>query len=200
MALTYDTLGTTVSNYLDRSDLDAVIPTFIELCEAKLKRRLRHWKMEKRATASTVASQRTLALPLDFLEMRSIKLNTSPTKTLEYLTPTLLNWNSYSSAQPSYYTIVGNELHFETTPDAVYEVEMYYYAFDPLSDADPSNWILTEHPDIYLYGTLLEAESFLMNDPRLQIWKMSFEEVLASLNKAGDRASHSGAPLIMRAV
>jgi hypothetical protein len=156
--------------------------------------------MEKRATASTVASQRTLALPLDFLEMRSIKLNTSPTKTLEYLTPTLLNWNSYSSAQPSYYTIVGNELHFETTPDAVYEVEMYYYAFDPLSDADPSNWILTEHPDIYLYGTLLEAESFLMNDPRLQIWKMSFEEVLASLNKAGDRASHSGAPLIMRAV
>jgi len=200
VSLDYDTLGTTVGNYLDRSDLDAVIPTFVELCEAKLKRRLRHWKMEKRATADTVAGQRTLALPTDFLEMRSIKLNTSPVKTLEYLTPTLMNWNSYSSARPSYYTIVGDELHFETTPDAVYEVEMYYYAFDPLSSVDTTNWIITDHPDIYLYGTLLEAESFLMNDPRLQIWKMGFEEALSSLNKAGDRASHSGAPLIMRAV
>ena len=70
MALDYDTLRTTVGDYLDRSDLDSVLPTFIELAEAKLKRKLRHWKMEKKATADTVAGQRTLALPSDFLEMR----------------------------------------------------------------------------------------------------------------------------------
>jgi len=200
VSLTYESLGTTVSNYLDRNDLDAVIPTFVELCESKLKRRLRHWKMEKRATADTVADQRTLALPTDFLEMRALKLNTTPVKTLEYLPPAIMNYNSAYSAQPSFYTIIGEELHFETTPDTVYEVEMYYYAFDPLADDNQTNWIITEYPDVYLYGTLLEAESFLMNDPRLQIWKLGFEEALTSLNKSGDKASHSGAPLIMRAM
>jgi hypothetical protein len=200
MALTYDTLGITVSDYLDRSDLDAVIPTFVELCESKLKRRLRHWKMEKRATADTVASQRTLALPTDFLEMRHLKLNTDPVTVLEYLPPAIMNWNSSSTSLPKYYTIVGEELHFETTPDTTYQVEMYYYAFDPLAEDNQTNWVLTDHPDIYLYGTLIEAESFLMNDPRLQIWKLGFEEALTSLNKSGDKASHSGAPLIMRAM
>jgi hypothetical protein len=111
-----------------------------------------------------------------------------------------MNWNSSSTSLPKYYTIVGEELHFETTPDTTYQVEMYYYAFDPLAEDNQTNWVLTDHPDIYLYGTLIEAESFLMNDPRLQIWKLGFEEALTSLNKSGDKASHSGAPLIMRAM
>jgi hypothetical protein len=200
MALTYDTLGTTISDYLDRSDLDNVIPTFIELVEAKLRRRLRHWKMEKRATASTVVGQRTLALPSDFLEMRHLKLNTDPVTVLEYLPPAIMNWNSTSSGTSQYYTIVGEELHFEMTPAEVFEVEMYYYAFDPLTLAGQTNWIIEDHPDIYLYGSLIEAESFLMNDPRLQIWKLGFEEALNTLIKSGDKAQHSGAPLIMRAM
>ena len=159
MSLTYDTLGTTVADYLDRSDLSSVIPTFIELAEAKLRRRLRHYKMEKRATANTVAGQRTLALPSDFLEMRHLKLNTDPVAVLEYLTPAVMNWNSSSSAQPQFYTIVGDEVHFESTPDSAYEVEMYYYAFDALSSLNQTNWIIDSNPDIYLYGTLLESES-----------------------------------------
>jgi hypothetical protein len=198
MPLTYDTLGTTVSNYLDRTDLDAIIPTFIELCESKLKRKLRHWKMEKRATANTVVGQRTLALPSDFLEMRAIKLNTDPVVTLEYLTPTVLNYSSTSTGTPHYYSIISNEVHFELTPAEVFEVELYYYAFENLSGSGDSNWILEEYPDIYLYGSLLEAESFLKNDIRLQVWKMGFDEALAQLNKSGRISSVSGAPLIMR--
>ena len=76
---------------------------------------------------------------------------------------------------------------------------MYYYAFDALSESNTSNWLLEEHPDIYIYGALLEAESFLMNDPRLQVWKMGFEEALKELSKSGKTAQFSGAPLIMRA-
>jgi hypothetical protein len=200
MALTYDTLRTTVGDYLDRSDLDSVIPTFVQLAEAKLRRRLRHWKMEKRATADTVVGQRTLELPSDFLEMRNIKLNTDPVTVLEYLPPAIMNWSSSGTGTPGYYTIIGSELHFESTPAEIFEVEMYYYAFEELDESNTTNWVLTDHPDIYVYGTLLEAESFLMNDPRLQIWKMGFEEGLTSLNKSGDKASHSGAPLVMRAM
>ena len=200
MALDYDTLRTTVSDYLDRSDLDSVLPTFVELAEAKFKRKLRHWKMEKRATADTVAGQRTLALPDDFIEMRHLKLNTDPVTVLEYLVPAHINYNATSSGVPSWYTVIGDEIHFDSTPDSVYQVEMYYYAFDALSGSNLTNWLIEEHPDIYLYGTLLEAESFLMNDPRLQIWKLAFDEALKDLNRSSKIAHHAGAPLIMRAV
>jgi len=54
MALDYDTLGSTVGDYLDRSDLDAIIPTFIELAEAKFRRSLRHWRMERCEALSVI--------------------------------------------------------------------------------------------------------------------------------------------------
>ena len=63
---TYAELQTAVGDFLNRSDLTATIPTFIDLCEAQLQRDIRHWKMEQRAT-STAAGQ-SVALPVDFLE------------------------------------------------------------------------------------------------------------------------------------
>lgn len=198
MALTYATLRTLVSNYLDHDDLDNVLPYFVELCEAKIKRSLRHWMMEKRVYTETVAGEKTVKLPTDYLEMRHLKLNTDPITVLEYIVPAQLNYSDTGVGKPLYYSIIGDEIILDDTPDAVYEIEMYYYAFSALSDTNPTNWLLTRAPDVYLYGTLLEAESFNMNDPRLAIWKQGYQEAMAELNKESSKAQHSGAPLIMR--
>jgi len=136
MALDYDTLGSTVGDYLDRSDLDAIIPTFIELAEAKFRRSLRHWRMEKRATADTIAGERQVSLPTDFVEMRSLKRNSSPVVVLEILPPQVINSYAESQGSPNYFSVVGDELHLDPVPDAVYELEMYYYAFSALSDTN----------------------------------------------------------------
>lgn len=197
MALTYETLGNLVHSYLDRDDLGSFIPTFIEMVEAKIKRNLRHWEMEKRSYTYTVAGQRTLKLPADYLEMRHLKLNTDPVSVLEYVVPAQLNYLDTGSSQPKYYSIIGDEIVLDDTPDSEYEIEMYYYGFTPISSTEV-NWILTKYPDVYVYGTLLEAESFLMNDPRLPIWKQSYDEAISSLNKVSSKAQHSGAPLVMR--
>ena len=198
MALTYSTLQSTVMDYLDRSDLSTVVPTFVELAESKFKRKLRHWKMEKRATADTVASQRTLDLPSDFLEMRSIKRNSDPTIVLEHLSPAIADAYVSSVGAPYYFHISGTEIHFDPTPDGVYEIEMNYYGFTPLSESATTNWLLEDHPDIYLYGTLLEAEAYLMNDPRLQVWKLAFDQAMLDLNKEGKITRAGGAPLTVR--
>jgi len=198
MSITYATLQTTVMDYLDRADLSAVVPTFIELAESKFKRKLRHWRMEKRATADTVASQRTIDLPDDFLEMRSIKRNSDPTIVLEHLSPALADGFVSGTGAPCYFHISGEELHFEPTPDGEYEIEMNYFAFSPLSETVTSNWLLEAHPDIYIYGTLLEAEAYLMNDPRLQVWKMAFDQAMMDLNREARITRSAGAPLTMR--
>ena len=66
MALTtYDELKSSIADFLDRDDLTTVIPDFITLAETKMNREIRHWRMEKRATA--VLDTQYSALPNDFL-------------------------------------------------------------------------------------------------------------------------------------
>ena len=57
---------------------------------------------------------------------------------------------------------------------------LFYKKFDNLGTATTSgypdsatNWLITNAPDIYLYGTMLEAEPFIMNDERVQLWAAS---------------------------
>ncbi len=77
MALsTYSELKTSVADWLNRSDLTSAVPDFISLAEAQVERRLRTRQMIVRATA-TIDSEYS-AVPADFLEARSLKLQTNP--------------------------------------------------------------------------------------------------------------------------
>jgi len=79
MALTdYSSLKTSVASYLARSDLTDQIPDFIRLAEERLARDLRTRKMLVVARADTTASDSTVGLPTDFLEMRDMHLRTTP--------------------------------------------------------------------------------------------------------------------------
>ena len=104
MALaSYSDLKTTIANYLARSDLTSVIPDFITLSEAKLKRK--------------------------FTDLTS------------------------------------------------------------LSDSNTSNWMLQNHPDVYLYGALLEAQPYLMDDARIPVWAQIFERVVSEVRRPSTSAN-----------
>ncbi len=83
----YTELNTAVANWLDRDDLTDRIPEFIALAEARFNRLLRIRAMEEKQTASTVAGQRNLALPTNFIQMRNLQINTSPITPMQYVTP-----------------------------------------------------------------------------------------------------------------
>ena len=90
MAITnYSELKTAISSWLDRSDLDSVIPDFIALAEARHRRDFKLRRMETRVTANTIADTEYYTLPDNFIAMRNIQLNTDPKTALEYLTPEL---------------------------------------------------------------------------------------------------------------
>lgn len=195
---TYSELQTAIANWLDRSDLTDRIPEFISLAEARFVRKLNHWRMEGRSTANTVAGQRTLQLPTDFISMRNLKINTSTVRTLEYMSPSVLYNYSSSQGTPKYYTVQGNQLAFEPIPDSVYEIEMDYVSFDKLSDSNTTNWLLTNFPDAYLYGSLVQGEAYILNDPRIPLWKAGLDEVLEEIKKEDKAARWNGTPLTIR--
>ena len=174
MAITnYSELKTAISSWLDRSDLDSVIPDFIALAEARHRRDFKLRRMETRVTANTIADTEYYTLPDNFIAMRNIQLNTDPKTALEYLTPEQMDRvNAGSSTgKPKAYSIIGNNFQLRPIPDSVYEIEMLYFKyFTPLSDSNTTNDMLTYHPDAYLYGALVEAEPYLQNDKRIQVW------------------------------
>jgi hypothetical protein len=197
---TYSDLKTTIASYLARSDLTAMIPTFIQLAELRLRRELRTRQMLVVATANTTGGDSTVGLPTDFLEMRDIHVNTNPITTLAYSAPNSF-YNSYratESGKPTDYTVLATELQLSPIPDSTYQLQMLYYA-QPyfLSDTNTGNVFLTNFPDALLYAALGEAEPYLMNDARLQTWASLYDRAISSITIADQSSEYSGQPMSM---
>ncbi len=94
---------------------------------------------------------------------------------------------------PEYYAVVNRKVRVCPTPDQAYTLDMVYdQELTSLSDSAPTNWLITDHPDVYLYSALLEAEPFLKNDERLSMWAEMRERVLEELDLARKREEFGG--------
>ena len=203
MALdTFANLKTSIANYLNRDDLTSYIPDFIALAEARNGRDLRLRIMENVATATATGGTNYISLPTNFLEFRYVALNTTPKIVLRYMSPFELtrNYGGVTSGEPIYQTVIGEKLYFGPTPDSSYSIEWAYYSKPTaLSDSNTSNAILTNHPDLYLYASLLESAPFLMQDERLGTWAELYREAVKVANASDEVGRHSSGPLQMTA-
>ena len=196
---TYDELKTAVANWLDRDDLTDRIPEFIALAEARFNRLLRTRDMETVSTAiSTAAGTREYSLPTGFVQMKEFHLTTDPLTPLAYITPEMMTriWAGSGRGKPEVFTIIADNVRLGPNPDAVYTTSMLYYKkFTALSDSATTNDMLTNNPDVYLYGTLLEAEPFIMNDQRVQLWATAFKQAIDDIQFQDNKDRHSGSEL-----
>ena len=195
---TYAELQTAVANWLDRDDLTDRIPEFIALAEARMNRVLRIRLMEGKYTASTVGGQRNYALPAGYLQMRNLQINTTPIRPCQYVTPEIYDrlYGSTLTGTPEIYTIVANEIQLGPIPAGVQTIEMLFYKkISALSVTNTTETMLTDNPDIYLYGALLEAEPFIMNDERVPLWAQGFSQAVADLQEQDNKDRHSGSAL-----
>ena len=196
---TFAELKTATANWLDRSDLTDRIPEFIALAEARFNRILRIRDMETVSTAiSTVAGTREYDLPTGFVQMKEFHLTTDPLTPLAYITPEMMTriWAGSGQGKPEVFTIIADNVRLGPNPDAVYTTSMLYYkTFTALSDSATTNDMLTNNPDVYLYGTLLEAEPFIMNDERVQLWAIAFKQAIDDIQNQDNKDRHSGSQL-----
>lgn len=195
----YSTLKSSIADFLNRSDLTSVIPTFISLSEAKFNRTLRVRQMIKRATA-TIDTQ-FFAMPADFLEAKSFVLNTNPLTYVEYATQDFLQKQRQdvyiTSGKPALFGVVGTQFETVPTPDTNYTGELTYYAkIESLSDTTTSNWLLAYAPDLYLYGALVQAAPYLRDDERISVWGQFYTAAMEDIVVADQRASVATTPIV----
>jgi hypothetical protein len=196
MALTtFNELTTSIGNYLNRSDLTSVIPDFITLTEAKLNRILRIRPMQKRVSTTLTSGDAFVDLPNDFLEATQIFIDSNPNKVLNYVNANQIELENTqeTSGTPSQYTITGDEFQLSPIPDSNYTLKISYYAKIPaLSAENTSNYLLASYPQVYLYGALLEAQPYIVNDERITVWMSLFNEAVQLINRDDEQGRYSG--------
>jgi len=197
---TYSELQTALAKYLARTDLTDQISDFIRFAELRLRRELRIRQMLKSVTTLTVSGTATVALPSDFLEIRDLIVSTNPIQPLTYSSPSIFSRNARvtEGGKPLDYTILATEFQLAPVPDSAYTIKMLYYAAPEfLSSTNSSNAFMANAPDALLYGSLLEAEPYLMNDARINTWGTMYDRAISTLTKSDESAQYSGVPLSM---
>jgi hypothetical protein len=84
-------------------------------------------------------------------------------------------------------------------PDAGYIAEMTYWKkIDGLSPAASSNWLLANAPDVYLFGSLVEAAAYLGDDAHLPQWEARYQSAIQRLQEGDDAGKWSGSAPVVR--
>ena len=181
----YNDLKASIANFLARD--------FITLAEARMSRELETREQEKRATATLTANDEYIALPNDLREIREVKLNTSPTKVLRYYSPSGLDsmYSSNGTGAPEGYSVVGLEMKMRPIPDSTYTAEIIYVGSLPALSASSTTTLFLRSPDLYLYGALAEAYSYLLDEARSNQYDAKFTRILEEI-KVDEERSHYG--------
>lgn len=198
----YDTLSTAVENYLGREDLTSFTPNFIEGAENKLYRELQIRGLEDEFSAVAVSNG---VLPISSIEtdtstvyrnMKFMWADGTPVKpvmftTLEALLTRYPN-RSQTSAEPRLAARQAENIIFG--PVAASTVTFSGVMYQKLANLTSSgtNWFTDNVPELLLYGALLEAEPFIMNDKRLPLWNAMYNDTKKSLIELERRESRGG--------
>ena len=198
MALdTFDNLVKEIVDWSHRGDLGTKINDFIQLAENAMYSNeqvvLNIRSMEIVSTALTAGQY--LQLPDNFESARSVRLVTGDNGgELKFQAPEQM-FKQVATGRPNFFTVVGNELQFDRVPDSSYTIEIQYFRKATPLDADnQTNDILTNHPSIYLFGSLTALFAFTLDSEQQAKYGQMFISAIKGANKADKKGRYGPAP------
>ena len=198
--VTWADLKTRLADWLDRDDLNATtIPEAIALAERRFQRTL--FGPEREIVADFAIDSESEALPVDCWGIKALHLATDPKTVLEPMTLAELR-NTYAAnttGRPQNYAIYGETILFGPAPDAAYTGRLTYIQSIPaLGASQATNWLLTDHPDVYMHGALHELYIFLADEARAGLHDGKFRELAGEIADSAHRRLQGGAPIRIR--
>lgn len=175
---TYGQLKTAVADWLERDDLAERTGDFIVLAESRLNRTLRARCMEGETTLAATPGSRTLTLPPGFREALGLWLETANgLSALHYQDPGDIEVDKTPGA-PRSWGVDGGLIVLDRPCDRAYSLTLRLIGRLALSDAQPSNGVLVDYPDLYLFGALVEAAPYLRDADMLALFAARFDAAL----------------------
>jgi hypothetical protein len=215
--MNYTQLTAAICDYTQsfESDFVANIPVFVKQAEQRIYNTVQFPSIRKNVTGSTSSSNKYLSCPDDFLSVYSMAV-VDALGNYEYLLNKDVSFirqaypNPNTTGIPKYYALFGptttsgsppaltDELSFilGPTPDAVYSVELHYF-FYPESitvAADGQTWLGDNFDTVLLYGSLVEAYTYLKGETDLMaLYDGKYKEALSLAKRLGDGLERSDA-------
>ena len=196
MAFTYTTLKTAIQDYTQNTEttFDSQLARFILNAEERILKECQLDVFRKSVQGSTASSNKFLAKPTDFLAQNSLSVvNSSSNEFLLYKQVTMLQDytpNPATTGVPLYYADWDDtSFILAPTPDSNYTMELHYF-YRPTSittSADGTSWLGTNAELGLLYGSLVEAYTFMKGEADLlQLYNQRYMEALQTLKNLGE--------------
>jgi len=190
--MNYSELLTNVRNYTEVGSevlSDSIIDVFIENIENKIQRELDLDAFRKFQFSSFTIGSPFITVPDDFAFERGVQIKDQSTGDRTWLdqrdTTFIDEYNKDRSdtGTPKYYANWDqNTIMVAPTPDAAYEIELWYNKTpDHLSSTTTTTWLSTNAPEVLIYGTVSEAFSYLKNPPYVQLYEQKYAQAVQNL-------------------
>lgn len=136
-------------------------------------------------TLATTGGNEVVTFPTDFAGHRTFLISTGGNKVpIDFLDPTTLyrQYPADAGGTPEKFTITGtNTARLRPTPDGIYTLRLIYFQALTVLDANTTNWVLLNHPDIYLSRAMWRLSLKLENDERVPFWKGDYDQLMNDL-------------------
>jgi hypothetical protein len=182
MALTtYQNLLDAVANWLARSDLTSYIPDFVVLFEADANLKLRT-RQQVTNTSLTPSATGVAALPSDYGSIIRVTWAGTTNRQLEHQSPDIFyaNYPDTTSGTPVAYTVEGSSLIVRPASSTSLT---FVYKAKISALASGANWLFTNYPNAYLWGTLAEAGGFNIDADKMALWTQRRDAVFEDIKK-----------------
>ena len=170
------------------------VNTFIRQAEQRIYNSVQFPAIRKNVTGITTSGNKYLAMPVDFLASYSLAAIDPVTGDYEFLLNKDVNFiraaypKATDSGIPAYYALFDdNTFILGPTPDAAYSMELHYYYY-PASIVDAgTSWLGDNFDSVLLYGSLLEAASFMKSDnDTMKSYNDRYNEAMLLAKRLGD--------------
>lgn len=181
---TYSDLLTAVAKYSWRegdSEFESSAEDFIALGESRLNRELPLRVMETDAELTGTVGSRDIALPTLYVEPIALHLTTFGTSTR--LKPSVAGEMplNMGNGVPSAWCINGENIQLDTPCDQAHTFTFRYRKSFKLSPSSSTNWLLTNHPDVYLAAALVWGGVFMAAPDLAAPWKIILDEAISEI-------------------
>ena len=191
--MNYSQLVAAVEDYCEQTFSTTDMNTFIDQAEQRIYNSVQLPALRKNVTGNVTTNNKYLACPSDWLATYSLAV-IDATGSYEYLLNKDVNFirESYptptSTGKPIYYAIFDqNTFILGPTPDANYSMELHYFYYPESIVTANTTWLGDNFDTALLYGTLLEAYTYLKGEADvIQIYKQRYDEAMMLLKQLGD--------------